>query len=391
MFIKASIECWGVDYDNLSEPINVIGAENADWNDTTFGLRIWANSFNIKIGRWERKFPFSYGWHDIEMGYNTENSWMAVDGEYVFLTDENEEYLPYTDRTNRQIMIGAINSENGAFRPFYGSIGVTYIECDSGKIYLVPTGAGKMLEYYNDFNNPWVTLDGQGSYDVRKVYGNIKTFTWLGNDNTSYIDLEATENRVYSPSEYGVDYFRNVNVNVNIPTIQELIKEYYYCPLVVGSIDSEVSSRWSGKSVLLNNTEGGIIYDVLYNPSNDNRNQFRTKEKVRFVQTINIEPSEISFIEFGNDIEFYQKTENEACVYQNLTKIVLGENMETLQFMSTDEFPSLNEIWDFSTKNLILSIFIRNVKSGGTLYLKNENHETKWRNNLPEDWTIIYI
>ena len=387
LFIKTSIECFGIDYDNLSEPINVIGAENADWNETTFGLRIWANSFCFNIGGWENSFPFSYGWHDIEMGYNSESCWISVDGEYLY-----ENNMPYTDRTNRQIMIGAINSENGAFRPFYGSIGVTYIECTSGKIYLVPTGGGKMLEYANDFNNPYVTLEGQGSYDVRMVYGNIKTFTWLGNGNNnspSYMDLEVTENRVYSPSEYGVDYFRNVNVN--IPTIQELIKEYYYCPLVVGSIDSEVSSRWGGKSVLFNNKDGGIIYDVLYNPSNDNRNQFRTKEKARFVQRINIEPSEISFIEFGNDIEFYQKTENEDGEYQNLTKIVLGEKMETLQFMSTDEFPSLNEIWDFSTKNLIFSVFIRNVKSVGTLYLKNENHETEWRNNLPKDWTIIYI
>lgn len=409
LLIKTSIDCFGIDYDNLSEPINVIGAENADWNETTFGLRIWGNSFNFKIGNWENSFPFSYGWHDIEMGYNAESCWISVDGEYHY-----ENNMPYTDRTDRQIMIGAINSENGAFRPFYGSIGVTYIECTSGKIYLVPTGAGKMLAYYNDFNSPYTTLEGQGSYDVRRVYGDIKTFTWLGRQAApTFTDLEVTENRVYSPSEYGVDYFRNVNVNVpqpsltelkvtengvyegaynkvnvNIPTIQEQIKDYYYCPLIVSDGGfGEAAKSWNENFVTFNNYNGDIE-PSLYVPTLGNRNEFRTKNRVDVVQNLTIPSNNIGSLIFGDDVRVYVNADSQK-TYTVLTELVLGEKMEYFN-TSAAKFPALNKIYDYSLKSNF-DINIANVKGGGTLYLKNEDHETEWRNNLPEDWTIIYI
>lgn len=182
-------------------------------------------------------------------------------------------------------------------------------------------------------------------------------------------------------------------INVNVPTIQEQIKNYYYCPLIVADAGfGEAAQSWSENYVILNNYDGAVIEDVLYVPTFGNRNEFRTKERVKFVQRIDIPSDNIGSLDFGNDVEYYVNN-SEGHTYTNLTKIVLGDRMSTLNFGSGDSFPAINEIWDYSTTEEF-DVFIStpsNIKSGGTLYLKTQSHESEWRNNLPEDWTIEYI
>lgn len=181
-------------------------------------------------------------------------------------------------------------------------------------------------------------------------------------------------------------------INVNIPSIQEQLRDYYYCPLVMESAGfGELAKSWDENDVAFNVYSGEITKDILYLPTFGNRNEWRTKEKIMYIQRINVPAEEISSIEFGNDVELYSKYDDGA-TYHNLQKIVVGENMEKVAFHSTDKFPALNEIWDKSRKSLF-DVYFPNpsVKGGGTLYLTDQSHEAEWKKNLPEDWTIVYI
>jgi hypothetical protein len=347
LFIKTSIECFEIDYDNFSEPINVIGAENADWNETTFGLRIWANSFSFKIGGWEIGFPFSYGWHDIEMGYNAESCWVSVDGEYHY-----ENNMPYTDRTNRQIMIGAINSENGAFRPFYGSIGVTYIECTSGKFYLVPTGGGKMLEYVNDFNSPYTTLEGQGSYDVRMVYGNIKTFTWLGNGNNN------------SPSPMDYD---KIAIEIETDDVNEMTANY----------DMSFVTSTNDKAPFT------ILYDLPNNyfwSYRDETNGIAQLRQNAFNDYSIIRKAKLNTITTLGERAF-----------KNAVNLIEVEFSNLINYIATEAFDgctSLSKIICRATTVLLGSAPFNGLPENGVLYLNEGVDETSWLSKLPNGWTV---
>ena len=78
--------------------------------------------------------------------------------------------------------------------------------------------------------------------------------------------------------------------------------------------------------------------------------------------------------------------------FTNLTKLIIGGDMHTANF-GTSTFPIIKEIWSYSTTSEIDVYFSlgSNFNGGGTLYLKNQDHETEWRNNLPSDWSIVYI
>ena len=200
----------------------------------------------------------------------------------------------------------------------------------------------------------------------------------------SLTELNVTENGTYEGA-YN-------KVNVDVPTIQNPIEEYYYCPLIIEDANSgEYAKTWGEDNVTFNNYDGDVIEDVIYLPTSTNINEFRTKEKARFVQHISVPDNQIKSIEFGEFVEFYIWL-GEGHNYTNLTKIVLGANMDTLNFGASDILPALNEIWDYSnTEEFEVYFPLNNVGSGGTVYLKNKDHESEWRNSLPEDWTIKYI
>ena len=180
-------------------------------------------------------------------------------------------------------------------------------------------------------------------------------------------------------------------INVNIPTIQDSAKDYYYCPLILGDSGfGEASKSWDTDMVTFNNYDGDIIDDKLYVPTFGNKNEFRTKEKARFVQRLPSDVSIFGSMEFGDGIEYFVTTEEKK--YTNLTDLTIGPDMNTVNF-GTSTFPTLRRIWCFSeTDNIDVYFSLgSSFYDAGTLYLKNHNQETEWRNSLPNGWTIVLL
>lgn len=228
-----------------------------------------------------------------------------------------------------------------------------------------------------------VALD-MGLYNALKYNEGYNDGKAEGGNCPELTELNVTENGTYEGA-YN-------KVNVDVPTIQNPIEEYYYCPLIIEDANSgEYAKTWGEDNVVFNSYNGDVIRDIIYLPTSTNRNEFRTKEKVRFVQRISVPDNQIKSIEFGEFVEYYIWM-GEGYNYTNLTKIVLGANMDTLKFGASDILPALNEIWDYSnTEEFEVYFPLNNVGSGGTVYFKNKNHESEWKNRLPEGWTIKYI
>ena len=205
--------------------------------------------------------------------------------------------------------------------------------------------------------------------------------------------LEPTEGEVTYNGEWERKYGEGwKEINVNIPTIQDYAKDYYYCPLILGDSGfGEAAKSWNADMVTLNNYDGKIIEDKLYVPTFGNKNEFRTKEKAKFIQSLK-NTSAIGTMEFGSGVEYIALYGNSSSEFTNLTKLIIGEEMNTANFGSST-FPVLKEIWSYSTTSEINVYFSlgSTFNGSGTLYLKNKDHETEWKNSLPSDWTIVYI
>ena len=231
----------------------------------------------------------------------------------------------------------------------------------------------------------WVKIDGV-------LYEANENLNFVADDGSTFVKVgsgEPTFNYADVNKYYGSGWRE---INVNVPTIQEQLRDYYYCPLVMESAGfGELAKSWDENDVAFNVYSGEITKDIIYLPTFGNRNEWRTKEKIRFVQRIDVPAEEIGTIEFGDDVEYYTNIA-EAHNYTNLTKIVLGSNMEYFHLGVDDRFPALNEIWDYSTtEEFDVHLSLAYIKGGGTLHLKDQRHESMWRNKLPEDWTIVYI
>lgn len=175
------------------------------------------------------------------------------------------------------------------------------------------------------------------------------------------------------------------------PSAQEQVNEYYYCPLILGDSEfGEAAKNWNANMVTFNNYDGTIIEDKLYVPTFGNKNEFRTKEKAKFVQNLPDDVSVLGSIEFGAGIEYIRLLETKE--FTNLTNLTIGPDMNTVDF-GTSAFPVIKEIWSYSTTSEINVYFSLGptFNGVGTLYLKNKDHETEWKNKLPSDWTIVYI
>ena len=340
------------------EPVNIFGCEDTDWDNTTFGARIYMGNIYFRMSRDDIAYSYSdYAWYDVEMGYNSERRWIIVNGETVLETDH-----AFFNKPSQNFMIGAINSGGNAFRPFYGKIAATYINANGNEVYLLPKDGGHMDVYWNDKSSPWVSISGENNarLEIDLMSGDgMKSITWLGK-------------------------------RVSCPSAQEQVNEYYYCPLILGDTGfGEAAKSWDAGMVTLNDYDGNIIEDKLYVPTYGNRNEFRTKTKAKIVQTL-YNVGAIGSIEFGSGVEYialYSPLD-----FTKLTKLIIGEDMQTANF-GTSTFPIIKEIWSYSTTSEIDVYFSlgSTFNGGGTLYLKNKDHETEWRNHLPSDWTIVYI
>lgn len=162
-----------------AEPINIFGCDDTDWDDTTFGARIYQGQIYFRMSGEDVAYPYTENtWYDVEMGYNASKRWVIVNGDTLLETDHAS-----FNRPSQTFMIGAINSGGNAFRPFYGKIAATYIEANGNQVWLLPNDEGYMDVYWNDKGLPWIQISGENNARFENEYisgDGMKSITWLG-------------------------------------------------------------------------------------------------------------------------------------------------------------------------------------------------------------------
>jgi hypothetical protein len=192
------------------EPVNIFGCEDTDWDDTTFGARIYQGQIYFRMSGLDVEYPYNESaWYDVEMGYNSSKRWVIVNGETLFENDHS-----FFNKPNQNFMIGAINSGGNAFRPFYGRIATIYLEANGNQVWLLPKEEGQMDVYWNDRSSPWVSISGENNARFERDYmsgDGMKSITWLGmripcpsaqEQITDYIYNQLT---LYSYRNFGFD------------------------------------------------------------------------------------------------------------------------------------------------------------------------------------------
>ena len=188
-----------------AEPVNIFGCEDTDWDNTTFGARIYQGQITFKMSGQEVVSPYTENaWYDVEMGYNTTKRWVIVNGEALL----NSEHTSF-NKPRQTLMIGAINSGGNAFRPFYGKIAAIYIESNGNQVWLLPKEDGAMYVYWNNRINKWITISGENNARFENDYisgDGLKSITWLGNLEDKWVTPSMSERDgngliVVSPSE----------------------------------------------------------------------------------------------------------------------------------------------------------------------------------------------
>ena len=188
-----------------AEPINIFGCEDTDWDNTTFGARIYQGQIYFRMSGEDITNPYTENtWYDVEMGYNTTKKWVIVNGETLL----DAEYASF-NKPRQTLMIGAINSGGNAFRPFYGKIAAIYIKSNTNQIYLLPKEDGTMGVYWNNLTNSRNSISGDNNARFENDYisgDGMKSITWLGNLEDKWVtpsmsDRDGNGYIVVSPSE----------------------------------------------------------------------------------------------------------------------------------------------------------------------------------------------
>ena len=188
-----------------AEPVNIFGCEDTDWDNTTFGARIYQGHITFRMSGQEVVSPYTENaWYDVEMGYNTTKRWVIVNGETLLETEHTE-----FNRPSQTLMIGAINSSGNAFRPFYGKIAAIYIKSNANQVWLLPKEDGTMGVYWNNLTNSRNSISGENNarFEKENLSGDgMKSITWLGNLEDKWVtpsmnDRDSNGYIVVSPSE----------------------------------------------------------------------------------------------------------------------------------------------------------------------------------------------
>ena len=188
-----------------TEPINIFGCEDTDWDNTTFGTRIYQRQIYFRMSGQDVVSPYTENtWYDVEMGYNTTKRWVIVNGETLLEADHTS-----FNRPRQTLMIGAINSGGNALRPFYGKIAAIYIKANGTQVWLLPKEDGTMGVYWNNRTNIRNTISGNNNARFENNYisgDGMKSITWLGNLEDKWVtpsmnDRDSNGFIVVSPSE----------------------------------------------------------------------------------------------------------------------------------------------------------------------------------------------
>lgn len=339
------------------EPVNIFGCEDTDWDNTTFGARIYMGYIYFRMSRGDVAYPYSdYAWYDVEMGYNSSKRWIIVNGETLLETDH-----AWFTKPNQNFMIGAINSGGNAFRPFYGKIAATYIEANGSQVWLLPKEEGYMDVYWNDRSFPWVQLNGESNarFESDWLSGDgMKSITWLGKKEAP--TKEEVQGQVDQYTRPAVIFEGVTEVFVEEPhklQTDDLVEATAWI-----STKDTVNNKWclwtkegkyEGVDVLNGSAFGGDYY----------------KAKCIRLTGITKLLSSTFFPISAEEIHF-----------------------GSIEYIETSAIESMNELKKiFYTGEGNVTIdnnAIRGANPNGTLYLKNGVDETPWLERLPEGWVV---
>ena len=182
-------------------------------------------------------------------------------------------------------------------------------------------------------------------------------------------------------------------INVNVPSVQEQITDYYYCPITI--TDSGFGER--AKSFMVKNEsmygENGWINDdsFVYLPTANNMNEVRTKTS----------PSLVASFPFDDNAAYYtgalymnvEEVQMNNVVLSNLYKLELGSGCHILR-MESSNLPNINTlIIRYNGQELFDYHFgLTQFKNGGKLYVyEGLGNAENLRAALGSEWTIEYL
>ena len=244
---------------------------------------------------------------------------------------------------------------------------------------------------------------GDGLRNANGTFGMIKiddvviipTADGFQNVNTGEL-LEVVKNGTYTFTKnlptYGEGEIYKT-INVNVPTVQEQITDYYYCPITI--TDSGFGEN--AKSFLVKNEnmygENGWINDdsFVYLPTANNMNEVRTKTP----------PSSVASFPFDDNAAHYtgalymnvEQIQMNNVVLPNLYKLELGSGCHTLR-MESSNLPNINTlIIRYNGQQLFDYHFsLTQFKNGGKLYVyEGLGNAENLRAALGSEWTIEYL
>ena len=248
-----------------------------------------------------------------------------------------------------------------------------------------------------------IGYDSDGGRTANGTFGMIKiddvviipTADGFQNVNTGEL-LEVVKNGTYTFTKnlptYGEGEIYKT-INVNVPTVQEQITDYYYCPITI--TDSGFGEN--AKSFLVKNEnmygENGWINDdsFVYLPTANNMNEVRTKTP----------PSSVASFPFDDNAAHYtgalymnvEQIQMNNVVLPNLYKLELGSGCHTLR-MESSNLPNINTlVIRYNGQQLFDYHFgLTQFKNGGKLYVyEGLGNAENLRAALGSEWTIEYL
>ena len=223
----------------------------------------------------------------------------------------------------------------------------------------------------------------------------IPTADGFLNTNTNEL-LEVVHNGTYTYTEnlpiYGEGELYKT-INVNVPSVQEQITDYYYCPITI--TDSGFGDK--AKSFMVKNEsmygENGWINDdsFVYLPTANNMNEVRTKTSPSLVASFPFDDNAAQYT--GALYMNVEQIQMNNVVLPNLYKLELGSGCHTLR-MESSNLPNINTlIIRYNGQQLFDYHFsLTQFKNGGKLYVyEGLGNAENLRAALGSEWTIEYL
>ena len=245
---------------------------------------------------------------------------------------------------------------------------------------------------------------GDGLRNANGTFGMIKiddvviipTADGFQNVNTGEL-LEVVKDGAYTFTENTPIYAEGElykTINVNVPSVQEQITDYYYCPITI--TDSGFGDR--AKSFMVKNEsmygENGWINDdsFVYLPTANNMNEVRTKTSPSLVASFPFDDNAAQYT--GALYMNVEQIQMNNVVLPNLYKLELGSGCHTLH-MDSSNLPNINTlIIRYNGQQLFDYHFgLTQFKNGGKLYVYKGlgSAAENLRAALGSEWTIEYL